>query len=326
MLAIAAPRPRDAAATRAGVCQCVVASTIARARAGGSSDLKMPEPTNTPSAPSCITAPRRPAWRCRRRRTGRPAGDRRRRPARHELERGAELLGRSRQLGGVEHRQAADLAGDRAQVAHRLDDVAGAGLALGADHRGALADSPQRLAEVRRAADERHLERPLVDVVGLVGRRQHLGLVDVVDLERLEHAAPPRSARCAPSPSPGSTRLLDARIIAGSDMRATPPSRRMSAGTRSSAITAAAPASSAIRACSGVTTSMITPPLSSSARPDLTRRCLVAHQPSISSYASARRRRERAVHRSHRACTGRRSRTCAASTRRKRRATSAGTP
>ena len=35
-------------------------------------------------------------------------------------------------------------------------------------------------------------------------------------------------------------------IISGSDMRATPPSRRMSAGTRSRAITAAAPASSAI--------------------------------------------------------------------------------
>src|ERR1700722_8888734 len=44
----------------------------------------------------------------------------------------------------------------------------------------------------------------------------------------------------------------------------------MSAGTRLSAITAAAPASSAILACSGVTTSMITPPLSISARPALT--------------------------------------------------------
>src|SRR5215210_8104224 len=60
-------------------------------------------------------------------------------------------------------------------------------------------------------------------------------------------------------------------IIAGSDMRATPPSRRMSAGTRSSAITATAPASSAIRACSALTTSMITPPFSISARPVLTR-------------------------------------------------------
>src|SRR3954462_7544416 len=61
-------------------------------------------------------------------------------------------------------------------------------------------------------------------------------------------------------------------ISTGSDMRATPPSRRMSAGTGSSAITAAAPASSAILACSAVTTSMITPPLSISARPALTRK------------------------------------------------------
>src|SRR6202012_4205991 len=58
--------------------------------------------------------------------------------------------------------------------------------------------------------------------------------------------------------------------ISGSDMRATPPSRRMSAGTRSRAIPAAAPASSAIFACSGVTTSMITPPFNISARPALT--------------------------------------------------------
>ena len=60
-------------------------------------------------------------------------------------------------------------------------------------------------------------------------------------------------------------------IIAGSLMRATPPSRRMSAGTRSSAITATAPASSAIFACSGVTTSMMTPPRSISASPRFTR-------------------------------------------------------
>ena len=54
-------------------------------------------------------------------------------------------------------------------------------------------------------------------------------------------------------------------------MRATPPRARMSAGTRSSAMTATAPASSAIFAWSAVTTSMITPPLSISARPRLTR-------------------------------------------------------
>src|SRR6187551_2623036 len=44
----------------------------------------------------------------------------------------------------------------------------------------------------------------------------------------------------------------------------------MSAGTRSSAMTAQAPACSAIFACSGVTTSMITPPFNISARPVLT--------------------------------------------------------
>src|SRR5580765_4644776 len=60
-------------------------------------------------------------------------------------------------------------------------------------------------------------------------------------------------------------------IFSGSDMRSTPPSRRMSAGTRSSAITAQAPASSAILASSASTTSMITPPFSISARPLLTR-------------------------------------------------------
>ncbi len=61
-------------------------------------------------------------------------------------------------------------------------------------------------------------------------------------------------------------------IIAGSDIRATPPSRRMSAGTRSSAMTAAAPAASAIRACSASTTSMITPPCSIVARPVFVRK------------------------------------------------------
>src|SRR5438132_287060 len=61
-------------------------------------------------------------------------------------------------------------------------------------------------------------------------------------------------------------------IIDGSLMRATPPSRRMSAGTRSSAMTAAAPASSAIFACSASTTSMMTPPFNISASPTFTRK------------------------------------------------------
>src|SRR5262245_43220565 len=58
-------------------------------------------------------------------------------------------------------------------------------------------------------------------------------------------------------------------ILVGSAMRATPPWARISAGTRSRAMTAVAPASSAILACSAVVTSMITPPFSISAKPVL---------------------------------------------------------
>jgi hypothetical protein len=59
-------------------------------------------------------------------------------------------------------------------------------------------------------------------------------------------------------------------IIVGSAILATPPAARISAGTLSRAITAHAPASSAIFACSGVVTSMITPPFNISARPFFT--------------------------------------------------------
>jgi hypothetical protein len=62
----------------------------------------------------------------------------------------------------------------------------------------------------------------------------------------------------------------------GSHMRATPPNNRMSDGTRSSAITATAPASSAILAWSAVTTSMITPPESMRAKPTFVAQVLVS--------------------------------------------------
>src|SRR5690242_12261038 len=67
------------------------------------------------------------------------------------------------------------------------------------------------------------------------------------------------------------TVFMISRITLIDAMRATPPSLRMSDGTRSSAITAQAPAFSAILACSAFVTSIITPPLSISASPTLTR-------------------------------------------------------
>src|SRR5882724_1893979 len=67
------------------------------------------------------------------------------------------------------------------------------------------------------------------------------------------------------------TVFMISRITLMAAIRATPPSLRMSEGTRSSAITAQAPAFSAIRACSALVTSMMTPPLSISAKPTFTR-------------------------------------------------------
>ena len=82
--------------------------------------------------------------------------------------------------------EAPDPAEDRAHVADRLDDVAGAGLALCPDHGRPLADATKGLTEVAGPAHEGHGERPLVDVVLLIGGRQHLGFIDVVDAERLQ--------------------------------------------------------------------------------------------------------------------------------------------
>src|SRR5580658_1190725 len=68
------------------------------------------------------------------------------------------------------------------------------------------------------------------------------------------------------------TVAIISRIFFGEAIRATPPSARICAGTRSSAITATAPAFSAIEACSALVTSMITPPFSISAKPVFRRR------------------------------------------------------
>ena len=146
-------RARDAL----GVRKWVVASTIARARTEGSEDLKIPEPTNTPSAPSCIISGgvgrrRDPA---RAEEHDREAA-RLRRPPRTRSSGARELLGRrraARPRAGAATRRSSPVIS--AHVAHRLDDVARSGLALGADHRRALRDPAQRLAEVGRPAHER---------------------------------------------------------------------------------------------------------------------------------------------------------------------------
>ena len=58
-------------------------------------------------------------------------------------------------------------------MAHSLDDIAGAGLTLSADHSRAFGDAPQGFAQVAAAAHEGDLEGVLVNVVGFVRRGEH---------------------------------------------------------------------------------------------------------------------------------------------------------
>ncbi len=67
-----------------------------------------------------------------------------------------------------------------------VGDVSGAGFTLRADHGRAFVDATERFTEVGGATHEGSGELPLVDVVGVVGRGQDLGLVDVVDAEALQ--------------------------------------------------------------------------------------------------------------------------------------------
>ena len=184
---IAPPSPRDTRAITSGSRKCVVAWTMAAARRAGSSDLKMPEPTKTPSAPSCIRSAASAGVATS------AGGEVHHRQASlaghldHKVVGGAQRL----RLGGQLLRrgpvQAPDGALHGAHVAHGLHDVARARLALRADHGRPFGDPPQRLAEVAAAADEGNPEGVLVDVVLVVGRREHLRFVDVVDPEGLEH-------------------------------------------------------------------------------------------------------------------------------------------
>jgi hypothetical protein len=96
------------------------------------------------------------------------------------------ILGRGVEFLVGENGERLHLAGDLAHVLHCVDDIAGTGFALGADHGSAFGDAAESLAEVARAADEGRGEGVLVDVVRLVGRGQDFTLVDEVDAELLQ--------------------------------------------------------------------------------------------------------------------------------------------
>jgi hypothetical protein len=104
----------------------------------------------------------------------------------HEIQRRAEIACVGDEFFRRRDRERRDRIADRAHVADCLDDVARSRFALAANHRGTFGDAPQRLAEIARAADERHAEIVFGDVVLVVGGREHFGFVDVIDTERFE--------------------------------------------------------------------------------------------------------------------------------------------
>src|SRR5437773_6619946 len=103
-----------------------------------------------------------------------------------QLHRGSDQLRLVDQLGLVHALQLADAGVDGPRVADSLDHVAGTRLAFGADHGCAFRDAAQRLTKVPAAANKGDFEWVLVDVKLLIGGGQDLGLVDVIDAERLE--------------------------------------------------------------------------------------------------------------------------------------------
>src|SRR5437899_8332288 len=74
-----------------------------------------------------------------------------------------------------------------AHVTNRFHHVAGTGFALGANHGRAFGDAADGFAEIAGAANEGHAVVVLPDVIFFIGGREHFGLVDEIDFERLEH-------------------------------------------------------------------------------------------------------------------------------------------
>src|SRR5699024_6404163 len=87
----------------------------------------------------------------------------------------------------VQAAQAVDVTTDGAQVTHSFGDIAGAGLTLGANHCGTFGDTTKRLTQVGSTTDERYVELPFVDVVGVVRWAEHLRFIDEIHAESFQY-------------------------------------------------------------------------------------------------------------------------------------------
>ena len=98
-----------------------------------------------------------------------------------------KLLGDFEQLVLAHGQNVTNLLLNLAHVPYGLHNVAGARLALGTDHRGALGYTAQRFSQVAGAAHKGHVELGFIDVVHVVGGGEDLGLVDVIDVDGLQY-------------------------------------------------------------------------------------------------------------------------------------------
>ena len=73
----------------------------------------------------------------------------------HQFVRRLVLFGFGVEFFFAQHGEDPHLLHDLPHVLYGVDHVAGAGLALGADHGRAFGDAPQGFAQIARAADER---------------------------------------------------------------------------------------------------------------------------------------------------------------------------
>ena len=110
------------------------------------------------------------------------------------------LLGGGVEFFVAQHGEGLHLLHDLPHVLDGVDHVAGSGFTLGANHGRAFGDAAQGFAQVARSADKRGGEGVLVDVVQLIGRREHFALVDEVDAAGAAGSGLRQSARCAPWP------------------------------------------------------------------------------------------------------------------------------
>ena len=184
---MASPSSSLASRTAFGSLKWVVAFTTALARASGSLDLKMPEPTKTASAPRLRTNAASAGVAI---------------PPAEKFGTGSlpDLATARTKSSGAPSSLAKRMISSSRSVVRRFISLTmvrmwrtasttlpGAGFALGANHRRAFGDAAERFAEIARAANERDAIVVLPDVILFVGGSKHFALVDEIDFERLQN-------------------------------------------------------------------------------------------------------------------------------------------